>query len=346
MHFPVIKNPGEAAGWKVTSRLTAGIILSLLAALFFSVVPKAKAQNQVINFGIISTESSQNLRGIWDPFLDDLRAGTGLDIKAFFATDYAGIIEGMRFNKVQLAWYGNKAAMEAVDRADGEVFLQTVAADGSAGYYSHIIANINSPLSSVEDMLAKAKELNFSNGDPNSTSGFLVPGYYVFALNGTDPRTAFKKAVTSNHESNALSVANGQVDVATCNSEALERLEKTFPDKRKLIKIIWTSPLIPSDPLVWRKDLAPVVKTKIETFMLNYGQTDAREKEILKNLQWKGFQKSSNDQLIPIRQLELFKEKKTLEDRGSLNAEQENRLTEIEAELAALDKSQPKIAQK
>jgi phosphonate transport system substrate-binding protein len=346
MHFPVIKNPEEAVGCKLTVKLTACLTLSLFAALFFSLFTDAKAQNQVINFGIISTESSQNLRGIWDPFLGDLRAGTGLDVKAFFATDYAGIIEGMRFNKVQLAWYGNKAAMEAVDRAGGEVFLQTVAADGSAGYYSHIIANINSSLNSAEDMLAKAKELNFSNGDPNSTSGFLVPGYYVFALNGTDPRTAFKKAVTSNHESNALSVANGQVDVATCNSEALERLEKTFPGKRKLIKVIWTSPLIPSDPLVRRKDLDPAVKTKIETFLLNYGRTDVREKEILKNLQWKGFQKSNNDQLIPIRQLELFKEKKTLEDRGSLNAEQKSRLTDVKAELAALDKLQPKTAQK
>ena len=38
-------------------------------------------------------------------------------MRAFFAPDYAGIIEGMRFNKVQMAWYGNKSAMEAVDRA-------------------------------------------------------------------------------------------------------------------------------------------------------------------------------------------------------------------------------------
>ena len=39
----------------------------------------------------------------------------------------------MRFNKVQVAWFGNKSAMEAVDRASGEVFAQMVAADGSPG---------------------------------------------------------------------------------------------------------------------------------------------------------------------------------------------------------------------
>ncbi len=54
---------------------------------------------------------------------------TGLQVRAFFASDYAGVIEGMRFNKVQIAWYGNRAAMEAVDRANGEVFAQSVDKD-------------------------------------------------------------------------------------------------------------------------------------------------------------------------------------------------------------------------
>ncbi|MDR1039558.1 MAG: phosphonate ABC transporter substrate-binding protein [Deltaproteobacteria bacterium] len=316
----------------------AGLFLFFASLAVAEVLGTAAAAGaQELNFGIISTESSQNLRTMWDPFLDDMRKQTGLDIKAFFATDYAGIIEGMRFDKVQLAWYGNKAAMEAVDRADGEVFMQTLAADGSAGYYSHIIANVSSPLNSIEDMFREAKTLNFGNGDPNSTSGFLVPGYYVFALNGVDAKTAFRRTVTSNHESNALSVANGQVDVATCNSEALERLAVTFPDKRALIKVIWTSPLIPSDPLVRRKDMPQALKEKIDEFLLAYGQSDQREAEILKALQWRGFRISDNDQLIPIRQLELFKDKKALEDRGNLNAQQRERLTAIDAELKVLE---------
>ena len=39
----------------------------------------------------------------------------------------------MRFNKVHVAWFGNKSAMEAVDRASGEVFAQMVNADGTPG---------------------------------------------------------------------------------------------------------------------------------------------------------------------------------------------------------------------
>jgi phosphonate transport system substrate-binding protein len=74
-----------------------------------------------LNFGIISTESQQNLKTQWEPFLADMAKQTGLEVKPFFASDYAGVIEGMRFGKVDVRWYGNKSAIEAVDRANGEV---------------------------------------------------------------------------------------------------------------------------------------------------------------------------------------------------------------------------------
>lgn len=102
----------------------------------------------------------------------------------------------MRFNKVDIAWYGNLSAMEAVDRANGQVFAQTVAADGSPGYWSVLIVNKDSPINNLNDLLAKRKDLTFGNGDPNSTSGFLVPGYYVFAKNNISA-SDFKRTVNA-----------------------------------------------------------------------------------------------------------------------------------------------------
>lgn len=293
-----------------------------------------------INFGIISTEATMNLKKDWEPFLADMEKALGMKVNAYFASDYAGIIEGMRFNKVQVAWFGNKSAMEAVDRAEGEIFAQTVPSTGTPGYYSHLIVHKDSPLNSLEDVLKKAADLSFGNGDPNSTSGFLVPGYYVFAKNNLDPKKIFKNMVAANHETNALSVANKQVDVATNNSENLEKLEKTHPDKRALIKVIWTSPLIPSDPLVWRKDLPEPTKTKVRDFIMNYGVKGAKaehEKEVLKTLLWAPFKTSTNDQLLPIRQLELFKSRVKVEGDATLSAEDKTKkLAEIDAKLEAI----------
>ena len=296
------------------------------------------AQAQEVNFGIISTESSQSLRQSWQPLLDDMGRKTGLKINAFFASDYAGVIEAMRFNKVQLAWFGNKSAMEAVDRANGEIFAKIVNADGTEGYYSHLIVHKDSPIKSVDDMLKNAKSLAFGNGDPNSTSGYLVPSYYVFAKHNVDAKTAFRVSRSGNHEANALAVANKQVDVATNNSENMEKLHSGFPEKFNELRIIWTSPLIPSDPIVMRKDLPEPVKAKLKTFFLGYAKTDAHEKEVMMNLyKWGGFRESSDAQLIPIRQLDLFSKRVKIESDANLSdADKKTRLAEVDAKLAAL----------
>lgn len=300
------------------------------------------AEMKELNFGIISTESSQNLKTIWQPFLSDMEKKLGMKVNAYFAPDYAGIIEGMRFKKVDIAWYGNKSAMEAVDRANGEIFVQTVAADGSAGYYSLLIAHKDVPVNDLKAVVENGKDYTFGNGDPNSTSGFLVPSYYVFALNGIDAKQHFKRMVTANHETNALAVANRQVDIATNNTESMDRIKQNFPEKYAQIKEIWRSPLIPSDPIVWRADLSPEVKGKIKSFFMDYGVKGANveaEKKVLAGLAWSPFRESSNDQLIPIRQLELFRSKTRIENDDKMAAaEKQQKLAEINAKLDELNK--------
>jgi phosphonate transport system substrate-binding protein len=312
--------------------ITAGLAASLAFTL-------AGAQElKEINFGFISTESSTNLRSDWQPILDDMARQTGLKVNAFFASDYAGIIEGMRFNKVHLAWMGNKSAAEAVDRAGGEVFAQMVNADGTQGYYSHLIVHKDSPLKTLDDVLKNSKSLSFGNGDPNSTSGFLVPSYYVFAQNKVDAKTAFKVARSANHETNALTVANKLVDVATNNSENLEKLRERQPEKFAAVRVVWTSPLIPLDPLVMRKDVPQATKQKIKSFLYNYGKGGQAERDnLMKVSRLSAFKPSSNAQLVPIRQLELFRERNKLEaDTNVAAGAKQARLADIDQRLAEL----------
>ena len=315
------------------------------SALITSALVGTAQASETINFGIISTESSQNLKSLWDPFLADMSKQTGYEINAFFAPDYAGIIQGMRFDKVDVAWYGNKSAIEAVDRANGEVFAQTVDANGAAGYHSLLVAHKDSPINTVSDMLANAKNLNFANGDPNSTSGYLVPGYYVFAQNGVDANSIFKRVISGSHEVNALSVANRQVDVGTFNTDAMDRITQTAPDKAAQLKVIWTSPLIASDPLVWRTTLSKNTRAKLYDFFMSYGD-QPEEAKILAALQWQKFKPSSNDQLLPTRQLELFKKRAEVAAHKDIaNDVKEKQLAELDAELKALEARMAQLAQ-
>src|SRR6516162_4947372 len=72
--------------------------------------------------------------------------------------------------------------------------------DGNDGYYSHIIVHKDSPFAKVEDILKCDKSLDFGIGDPNSTSGFLVPTAYIFAARNIDPKTCFKTVRNANHQ--------------------------------------------------------------------------------------------------------------------------------------------------
>lgn len=316
--------------------------LALIFLLTLMVCGSALAANEMpkqLNFGIIATESTTTLEDSFGPFVKEMEKALGVPVKMFFASDYAGIIEGMRFKKVDLGWFGNKSAIQAVDRANGEVFAQTIKDTGERGYYSLLITNKDSGLNSLEDVLKCDGSKTFGNGDPNSTSGFAIPGYYVWALNNKTPQECFKRVVSSNHQGNAIAVATGKVDVATNNTETLyDRIPKTNPEMAGKIKEIWRSPLIPSDPMVWRKDLSEELKQKILYFFIQFGRFGSpekvkKEREILANTSdgWGPFLASSDAQLLDVRQIEAFKKKLKAERNGDNDG-----IKKAEAELAQL----------
>ena len=312
------------------------VLRLITAAALTALALGATAQD--INFGIIATDSASAQRERWEPFFRDMEQKTGLKVTSYYAPDYAGVIEAMRFNKIQVAWYGNKAAMEAVDRANGEVFAQVMYADGTYGYHGLLITHKDSPYQSLDDVFKNAKGINFGIGDPNSTSGFLVPTYYLFAQNNVDHRTAFKSVRNASHGANIQATLARQVDVATNNTEDMGKLESAKPELFAQLRVLWKSPLIPSDPFVWRKDLDPAVKAKIKSFVLGYAKSDAAEKAILKNIySYGGFRESDNRQLLPIRQLELFRDRRKAEGDEKLSADEKAKLVaEIDRKLAAL----------
>jgi len=329
----MLSRPLRAAGF-------AGIAAMALAPC----LARAGADDlQALNFGVISTESSINLKAAWEPLLADMAQAVGVKVHGFYASDYAAVIEAMHFNKVQIAHFGNASAIQAVDRADGEIFAQSVAADGNPGYWSLLIVRQDSPIRSLDDLLASPGKYSFGNGDPNSTSGFLIPGYYVWARHDIDPRKHFTRMIIANHETNLLAVVNREVDVATNNTESLARFAARSPDKAKLVRAIWRSPLIPLDPIVWRKDLPAAVKQRVKAFLLSYGVSGPdteHAKAVLVALRRAPFRASSDDQLLPLRQVALYRDKLKIQDDADLSAEDKaKRTAEIDAKLAALSRA-------
>jgi ABC-type phosphate/phosphonate transport system substrate-binding protein len=119
-------------------------------------------------------------------------------------------------------------------------------------------------------------------------------------------------ARSANHETNLFSVAGGLLDAATNNTASMDRLKLLDTDiaRRTLanVEIVWRSPRIPEDPLVWRKDLDPALKKQLSGFLFTYGVGDtpeaARQRTILEQIQTRPFQHADESHLLPVREME------------------------------------------
>ncbi|MFZ6872156.1 phosphate/phosphite/phosphonate ABC transporter substrate-binding protein [Undibacterium sp. Di27W] len=277
--------------------------LALLAGSMLLSIAQAAEK---ITVGLIATTSIDDTRKRWQPLLDDLAKSTGTEVTAAISANYSDIVTGLKENKIQIAWLSSKVALDAVEDGKATVFAQMVKSDGSRGYNSLLIASAKSSLNSFDDVSAKPGVYVFADGDKKSTSGYLVPAYYLFAKNKIEPAKLFKKVNVGNHQSNFAAILHGEADVATFNSEEMDRLKKEAPDQVSKVRVIWTSPLIPNDPILYRKDLSPALKTRVEDFFVNYGKQKQAHAVLKDILNLSGFQRSTDAQLKPIADLTLF----------------------------------------
>lgn len=285
-----------------------GLAAGLVLAASFSLYSQMQVKTTDINFSILSTENSQNAQDRWTAFIEDMRKQTGLSIRPYFQSNYAGLVQAMAYGQTQVGWFSNKSGLEAVRSGKAEVFLRSSDPSGVDGYQSILIAKSDSTVT-LDDVLRCGKIMDFGMGDSASTSGTLVPMVYLFAPRNIRPNECFRTVRSASHEANFRAVAAGLLPVATNNTTSLQVLGKDDPAQIAKVRIIWTSPTIPEDPIIWRKDLSADKKEKIRKFFLNYGrQGDAaqqtRERDILRGLSFGMFQPANNSHLMIVREME------------------------------------------
>ena len=135
-------------------------------------------------------------------------------------------------------------------------------------------------------------------------SASLVPMVEVFLPRHVKPETCFKTVLSANHAANLFAVANGRLDAATNNSTALRLNKDRGEGQADRVRVIWESPTLPEDPIVWRKDLDPAVKEKLRQFFLTYGQGTGpeaeRQRANMARLSIGGFKPADDSHLIPV----------------------------------------------
>ncbi|MCS6624750.1 phosphate/phosphite/phosphonate ABC transporter substrate-binding protein [Roseibacterium beibuensis] len=267
--------------------------------------PASDAPGEIV-FSILSAQGQASAAPLWQPLLDDMSKAVGVPVEAHFASTYTALIEDMKAGRTQAVWFSAQPAIQAMEAADAEMVARTVDLNGADSYRSTLIVKRGSGLT-LADALACGQRYRFGAGDPQSTSGTLVPMTFLFNPRGIQPDLCFRTVRPGNHETNAFEVAAGVVDVATSNSVTASDLRRRNPTIADQIEEIWRSPPIPEGGILVRGDLDPALKEKIRSFFLTYGQGNGveaeRQRRVLAALNWSRFSAAEDDYLDPVREL-------------------------------------------
>jgi phosphonate transport system substrate-binding protein len=317
-----------------TRRLALAAVLALGVASCGGGDEKAGAAPTEITFSILSAEGQNSSGPLWEPLLQDMSKAIGVPVKPYFSSNYTVLVEAMRGNQTQVAWFSAKPAVEAIDRADAEVIARTVNKEGLDSYRSTLIVRTGSGIT-LDQVMACGKRFDFGIGDALSTSGTLAPMAFLFNPRNIVPAQCFATVRSANHQANAFAVATGVVDVATSNTVNTVFLNRQNPAIAAQITEIWQSPPIPESGILVRSDLDPAIKEKIRSFFLTYGQGEGveaeRQRRVLAGLEYSRFRAAEDNYLNPIRELVADQKLQEAREKGDAAG-----VTAAEAELQRL----------
>ena len=274
-----------------------GPILFLAVALFMAQAVQAEVP-KVLRVSAIPDENPQELLRIYTPFAEYLSKEIGLPVKFTPVVDYAATVEGLAAKKLDLVWYGGFTSVQAVKRTGNAKRLVMRRED--AEFRSVFITRGDT---GVKDLKA-LKGKTFSFGSVSSTSGHLMPRYFLLK-NGIVPERDFATfGFSGAHDATALWVEAGKVDAGALNFLVWDKLvHSSRVDTNKVI-IFWTTP--PYVDYVWtaRGDLEPALLEKIIQAFLKLDYRNPEHKRLLdlhrtrgyiraKDEDWKGIEEAA-----------------------------------------------------
>jgi len=248
-------------------------LIAALAATTALAAPAAAQEITEFRIGILGGENAQDRLANYSCFADYTEEALGVPVRLFTPADYNGVIQGLLGGSLDMAWLGASgyAAIYLQDSEVVEPVLVKTNLDGSFSYHSIGFARADSGIGGIEDLEGRV----FGFGDPNSTSGFLIPSVEIpqqFGVTMESGDFFGEVTFTGGHEQTIVAVFNGDIDAGVTwadglgawedgyNSGALRSaVDSGLVDMNEMVEI-WKSKPIPEGPVVLRSALPDDVK--------------------------------------------------------------------------------------
>jgi len=270
----------------------------VIALLLVAVQLPAQEKLTEFRVSVIPDENPQELLRIYAPFTKYLSKEIGLPVKFVPVVDYAATVEGLAANRLDLVWYGGFTSVQASRRAKGA--QRIIMRKEDAQFKSKFITRKGSGIRSLKDLKGKT----FAFGSVSSTSGHLMPRFFLLQA-GIKPEKDFAKfAFSRAHDATAAWVEAGRVDAGALNFLVWDKLVQSKKVDISKVVVFWTTP--PYVDYVWtiRGGIDQKLVKKISKAFLNLDYKNPVHRKLLKlhrtkgyipakDSEWKGIEKAA-----------------------------------------------------
>ena len=269
-------------------------LLAYLCAALLLVGCKPKPVGTTLRISMIPTTDPGKIARQSAPLVDYLQKETGATVDLTVPTSYAAVVEALTNGKVDIAYLGGFTYVQASSRAQVTPLVQRLS---DKSFHSVFVTQPDSPIHTLADL----KGHTFAFGDVNSTSGHLMPSFYMRQEN-VDPMVIEKAIYTGGHDATALAVANRKMDAGAMDELVLQKMLKSGKLTSSQIRIFYTTP--PFFDYVWvaRSGLDPNLAGKFSQALLKLNSSDPADKQLLDLLNAEKYEPAHATDYNPLRQ--------------------------------------------
>ena len=217
----------------------------LVTLLLVATLLTASAWGADFTFTAIPDQDTTRLQERFGKIADYLSEKLGITVKYIPVKSYSASVQAFKNNEVQLAWFGGLSGVQARIAVPNSVAIAQGAEDPD--FISYFIANTSTGLSFSEEFPKAIADKTFTFGSKGSTSGRLMPEYFIReAFGGKAPREVFKRVGFSGDHSKTLALVQaGSYEVGAMNFKVwLKEVEAGKVDPKK-VQVIWRTPSYP-----------------------------------------------------------------------------------------------------
>ena len=249
--------------------------LKCISAAFAVLCASAALAQTTLKVSAIPDENPTELLRKFTPLGKYLESKIGMKVEFTPVTDYAATVEGLAAKKIDLVWYGGFTFVQARLKTGNAIPIAQREEDEK--FKSVFITQPNSGINSLKDLTGKT----FTFGAPSSTSGSLMPRFYMMK-EGIDPDKTLKRVAFSGaHDATALQVAGGKVDAGALNISVYEKMLAEKKIDASQVKVFYTTPGYYDYNWTVRGDLDPILIKKLTDAFLALDAKNPEHKEIL-----------------------------------------------------------------